>query len=137
MPVKIKRSRSDSVNLTPMIDVVFQLMIFFLVATRLDDSQHYLPVVLPQASEARPLISKPEEMVVNVDRTGAYFVGGTRLDDAGLERALQQAAANNPGRQQVVIRSDQHAEMRFVVKVMDLCKKTRVNSYSVATQPAG
>lgn len=120
-----------------MIDVVFQLMIFFLVATRLDDAQHFLPVVLPQASAAKPLISKPEELVVNVDRQGRYFVAGALLDAAGVERALMQSSANNPGRQEVVIRSDQHTEMRYVVAVMDLCKKLRIHGYSVATQPGG
>ncbi len=72
MTVAIKKSTAlGKLNLTPMIDVVFLLLIFFLVATRFEEQERELNVVLPQASEAMPLTAKPKELFVNVDREGA------------------------------------------------------------------
>ena len=107
MPVAIKKSTAlGKLNLTPMIDVVFLLLIFFLVATKFEEQERELDVVLPQASEAMPLTAKPKELFVNVDREGRYVVNGQQLNDAALLDTLRQAAASNPGRQTVIIRAD-------------------------------
>lgn len=136
MATKVRRALSrEGFNLTPMIDVVFQLMIFFLVATRLEDNQQYLQVTLPEASQAKPLIARPEELVVNIDLQGGFVVRGSRMDALGLEKLLQQLAADNPGRQQVMIRFDKQTPSQALVTVIDLCKKARISSYSFATLP--
>ena len=138
MPVAIKKSTAlGKLNLTPMIDVVFLLLIFFLVATKFEEQERALDVVLPQASEAMPLSSKPKELFVNVSREGRYIVNGQQLDDAALLIALQQAAANNPGRQTVIIRGDKRCPLQFVVSVMNLCNKARIRDYRVTTEGGG
>lgn len=135
MAVKIKKGEAlSSLSLTPLIDVVFLLLIFFLVATRFAEEERELDVVLPQASEAKPLIVKPKELFVNVTRDGKYFVSGQVLDNAGLERALKQAWANNPGRQQVVIRADKESKTKHIAEVMNLCNKANIRSYTLATE---
>jgi len=135
MAVKIKKGEAlSSLSLTPLIDVVFLLLIFFLVATRFAEEERELDVVLPQASEAKPLIVKPKELFVNVTRDGKYFVSGQVLDSAGLERALKQAWANNPGRQQVVIRADKESKTKHIAEVMNLCNKANIRSYTLATE---
>ena len=111
MVVKIKKGQSAGlVNLTPMIDVVFQLLLFFLVASKFAEDERELNIVLPHASEARPLTTKPEVLFVNVDRQGHYIVDRQLLDAAALEAKLKQASANNPGRQTVEIRADNFAD---------------------------
>lgn len=135
MTVAIKKSTAlGKLNLTPMIDVVFLLLIFFLVATKFEEQERALDVVLPQASEAMPLSSKPKELFVNVSREGQYIVNGQALNDAALLTALQQAAANNPGRQTVIIRGDKRCPLQFVVNVMNLCNKARIRDYRVTTE---
>src|SRR5687768_8534207 len=102
MSVKINKGEAlGGLNLTPIIDVVFLLLIFFLVATRFEEEERSIDVVLPQASEAMPLVAQPKELFVNVDDRGRYFVSGQFVTEAELEAALVQAAANNPGRQTV------------------------------------
>ena len=62
MGVKINKGTAASlINLTPMIDVIFQLLLFFLVASRFSEEERQLNVVLPQASEAKPITAKPQE----------------------------------------------------------------------------
>lgn len=132
MAVKIKKGIAGAMDMTPMIDVVFQLMIFFLVATKLDEAERELQVTLPQASEAKPITAQPNELYVNIDRNGRFHVDGRFLRIGQLERLLAQAAANNPN-QTVRIRADQDVTHKFVVAVHNACKKANLHDVRVDT----
>jgi biopolymer transport protein ExbD len=119
-------------NMTPMIDVVFQLMIFFLVATKLDEAEREFPVALPTASEAKPFTSKPQELFVNIERTGRYFVQGRFVSVEELERLIRQSAANNPT-QTVRIRADAEAQTRFLVAAINAIVKAGIRDYRIDT----
>ncbi len=134
MAVQLKKGDAlGMLNMTPIIDIVFQLLIFFLVATRFAQEDRELEVTLPSASEAQPLIAEPRELFVNVDRQGRFFVDGRTIGAVELERALTQAVTNNPANQSVVIRADKNVVFDHVVTVMNLCNKTGVVSYVVTT----
>lgn len=136
MAVKIDKGSSGTINMTPMIDCVFLLLIFFLVATKFEEAEREMSVVLPQASEAMPLVSRPKELFVNVDRQGRFIVAGQTLSEEQLLAALEQAAANNPGRQTVIIRADKRSTWQYVMTVMNLCNKARIRDYRVtAAEP--
>jgi biopolymer transport protein ExbD len=139
MSVKINKGRAlDGINMTPMIDCVFLLLIFFLVATRFEEMEREMNVVLPQASEAMPLTAKPKELFVNVDRDGKFIVRGQSLAAAELLSTFEQAAADNPGRQTVIIRADKRCVWEHVVEVMNLCNKAHIRDYRVTTaEPDG
>jgi biopolymer transport protein ExbD len=134
MAVQVKKSDAlGMLNMTPIIDVVFQLLIFFLVATRFAQEDRELDVTLPHASEAQPLIAQAEELFVNIDRDGRYFVDAQFRDAADLERILAQAAANNPANQRVILRADKQAQVDFVVAVMNLCNRVGISDYVITT----
>jgi biopolymer transport protein ExbD len=126
-----------SVNMLPMIDILFQVVIFFLVCAQIQSQERSLPIVLPQASAAMPLTSMPREVVINVDRDGRYFAGGAFVDLGTLERNLAQAATDNPQRQSVVIRADEHCAWKNVVAVMNVCNKVGIRDYQTTTAEAG
>ena len=133
MSVKIdKGSATSALNMTPMIDVVFNLLIFFLVATRFEEVEREMSVVLPQASEARPMTEKPKDLMVNVTRTGKIVVNGQALNSTQLLTVLRQSAANNPGRAHAVIRGDQTCELRYITDVINRCNQAGVR-HSLAT----
>jgi biopolymer transport protein ExbD len=136
MSVRIDKGRLGAgLELTPMIDVVFLLMIFFLVASKLDEADRSIEVVLPQAAAAKPLTSRPREFVINIDRDGNYFAGArpVSLDDLG--RLLRQAVADEPERQTVIVRADENVAHKFVVAAMDACTQAGIDDYQV--QSAG
>ncbi|HET6880940.1 MAG TPA: biopolymer transporter ExbD [Pirellulales bacterium] len=139
MAVKINKGKAlDGINLTPMIDCVFLLLIFFLVATRFEELEREMNVVLPQASEAMPLTAKPKELFVNVDRDGHFVVRAQQLSAVELLSVFKQAAADNPGRQTVIIRADKRCVWEHVVEVMNLCNKAHIRDYRVTTaEPDG
>ncbi len=132
---KIKRSSvASTLSLTPLIDVVFLLLIFFLVTSEFEEEERRLDIVLPSATSAVPMTSKPREVVVDIDRDGNLYLSGQPTDLPELQRLLQIAVANNPTNQTVVIRADYETSFQPVVTVMDICNKTGVSDYSVTTK---
>ena len=75
-------------DITPLIDIVFLLLIFFMVMTRFDEEDYKLDVVLPSASEAQPLISQPRELFINISESGEYFVRGAAMTIQQVEQVL-------------------------------------------------
>jgi biopolymer transport protein ExbD len=132
MSVRIDKGRLGSgLEMTSMIDIVFLLMIFFLVASKLDEADRSIDVVLPQASAARPLTSRPREFVVNIDRQGNYFAGARPVAVEELAALLRQAAADNPERQTVILRADENALHKHVVGAMNACVEAGIENYQV------
>jgi len=132
MSVRINKGRlSGGLELTPMIDVVFLLMIFFLVASKLDEADRFIDVVLPKASAAKPLTSRPREFLVNIDRDGNYFVGARPIAIGDLQALLKQAAVDNPKRQTVIVRADENVAHKFVVAAMNACVEAGIEDYQV------
>ncbi len=135
MTVKIHKSTAlGALSMTPLIDVVFLLLIFFLVATRFAQEDRELDVVLPSASEAQPLTEQPRELFVNIDHEGRYFVDGRTVTANEVEGILNRAVANNPASQSVVIRADRRVAFDYVVTVMNLCNRAGIADYSVTTK---
>ena len=132
MSVTIDKGRlGKGLEMPPMIDIVSLLMIFFLVASKLDEADRAIDVVLPQAAAAKPLTTRPREFVINIDRAGNYFAGArpVRLDE--LKDLLVQTAADNPARQTVVVRADEEVAHKFVVAAMDACVQAGIDDYQV------
>lgn len=135
MAVKIKRGQAlSALSLTSLIDVVFLLQIFFLVATRFAQEDRELDVVLPAASEAKPMTVAPRELFVNIDHQGRYFVDGKTLTGDEVEAVLLQAVTDNPVNQSVIIRADRRVQLDAAVFVMNLCNRVGIHDYSLTTQ---
>ncbi len=133
MPVQINRGRAIALlDLTPMIDMVFNLLIFFMVVSHFAQQDQAMPVELPAGSEAMPLTARPKELFVNIDQDGQYFVASRRLDEPELAHVLRQAAIDNPLNQTVVIRADRRAQWDFVATAMRLCNEAGIRDYSAS-----
>ena len=132
MSVKIDKGRlGTGLEITPMIDIVFLLMIFFLVASKLDEADRVIDVVLPQASAAKPLTSRPREFIINIDRAGQYYAGARPVRLEELTDLLVQSAVDNPQRQTVILRADEETAHKFVVAAMDACVRAGIEDYQV------
>lgn len=138
MPVKIdKGSAPLLLNLTPLIDVLFFLLLFFLVATEFAEGERKLDVLLPDASDAQPLTSKPRDLLINIDQQGRFFVTGKQLELPQLDQLLRIASTNNPGHTSVVIRADKRCLWQSVVAAMNACNKASIRDYKVTTRESG
>jgi biopolymer transport protein ExbD len=126
-----------TLNLTPLIDVVFQLLVFFMVATTFLDPERELEIELPEASHSAEPGEAPREVVINVARDGTLYLGGAAVDRATLDAALKQAAASDPSTP-VTIRGDRLSHHEAVVGVMDACGAAGLSNLAVGTlDPSG
>lgn len=131
MSVQIKRSRAiGSLSVTPLIDVVFLLLIFFLVTSRFEQEERQLELNLPNVSEALPASAQPQELVVNISKQGQYFIDGQFRQLEQVEQVISRAHQNNPLTQTVIIRADKQVEWENVAIVINLCRKIGINDYS-------
>lgn len=137
MSVHIKKgSALSALPLTPLIDMVFLLLIFFLVATRFsEEEERELAMTLADASEAQPLTARPQELFINIDRQGRFYAGGQFVTLEELDQVLARRAASNPGRASAVVRADRDCRWQPIVAALNLCKKNRVQ-YTMATLEA-
>ncbi|MEM6471836.1 MAG: biopolymer transporter ExbD [Planctomycetota bacterium] len=135
MAVQIKRSSvAGTLSLTPLIDVVFLLLIFFLVTSEFEEEERRLDIVLPTATSAVPMIGKPREIVIDIDSEGVVYLRGQETSIEDLEQQLKASVASNPTNQSAVIRADRQATFQPVVNVMDVCNRSGIADYSVTTQ---
>ncbi|MBI4718319.1 MAG: biopolymer transporter ExbD [Planctomycetes bacterium] len=109
------------IDLTPVIDMVFMLLIFFLVATTFHQAEREIQIALPAASHAAPLSTLLRELVVNVDAQGRIILSGRDVDREALRATVNQAVAANP-EQKVTVRGDRATAYANVVAVLDICK---------------
>ncbi|MCE2812918.1 MAG: biopolymer transporter ExbD [Planctomycetaceae bacterium] len=135
MSFKIQKGKAlDALNLTPLIDVVFLLLIFFLVATQFSQDDQQLPIQLPSAKNALPMTVQPEELVVSIGQDGTYMLRGQRLSLEQLEPLLAKSVLDNPVQQTVILRGDKRVEFQSIVSLIDLCNRLKVPSYRIIAQ---
>ena len=134
MAVQLKKNAAvSSLTITPLIDVVFLLLIFFLVASRFSEEERQLDLNLPSVSEAMSATAEINEIVINIDAQGKYFIDGAFRPLEQVETILNRAKNNNPLSQSVVIRADKKAEWDAVAAAMNLCKKVGIEDFTATT----
>ena len=136
MNLRRQRAEDPDINLTPLIDVVFLLLIFFMVSTTFKRDAD-LAVELPEAS-AEPTAQAPDTLELVIDAQGRYFLGDKELVDRKLntvKQALAQAAGENRQRP-LVIRADAKTPHQAVVTAMDAAGQLGFKRLSIATVQA-
>ena len=123
----------DTINLTPMIDVVFLLLIFFLAATTFAREEVELDLRLPQAKSGKAG-SGDQQLVVNVFADGKLTVDGREVTLAALQQKLQAAVQRN-AEQAVLVRGDQESRFGTGLAVLDVCRLAKVKKVDFAALP--
>ena len=121
------------VNLTPLIDVVFLLLIFFMVSTTFEH-QSRIQVELPEAS-AEPITPEAESLEIIVDAQGRYFIGEEQVVNTQL-KTLMGAITKVIGERTdmpVIVRADANSPHQSVVTVLDATSQLGLTRISLAT----
>ncbi|MEZ6062835.1 MAG: biopolymer transporter ExbD [Planctomycetaceae bacterium] len=134
MPLRTESLEQPSLNLTPMIDIVFLLIIFFMVGTRFSEIEQQYDVELPTAAAVEPMSRRPDPLVVNVTRSGEFSINNERLSAEALQQRLE-AARRAWSDQAVLIRGDGEGTYQAVIDVMNICHLAQIKSFSLAFQP--
>ena len=125
------RSRRIHLDMTPLIDVVLMLVIFFMLTTTFVLAPG-IKVDLPRGSSVQR--AGETDRVVVVTKEGHIFYQDERLDLARLQAALQQAQKAQPDLR-VVIKADKNALHGRVVEIMDMAKTIGIERLAIATAP--
>jgi biopolymer transport protein ExbD len=119
------------INLTPMIDVILTLLIFFMAATKLYDwNEQKLDVQLPEVGAAKPITEAPAEIVLRVAQDGTVEYSGDVVTVSEMTARLRTARENYPD-QAVVIRGDGRVPFRRVAEVMSGCEAAGISQIAV------
>jgi biopolymer transport protein ExbD len=121
------RSGRVGFNMTPMIDVVFLLIIFFLVSSHLAKQEAQMQLPLPVA-ESGSMVSETESrrVTVNVLHDGRLLLAGRRVRPAELVERLRDKIADAGSDLEVRIRSDRTVEYRYVEPIMLACARSGI-----------
>ncbi|MFN3712901.1 MAG: ExbD/TolR family protein [Alcanivoracaceae bacterium] len=137
--MKFGRARKDSVevNLTPLIDVVFLLLIFFMVSTTFTRETR-LSVLLPEAEGVAPVVEL-RMIEVSIGADGIYMINGERLarSDRDTLRAVLLPLSQQGTEVPFVIVADANATHQAVVTVMDVAGRLGFVNLSITTQEPG
>ena len=136
MSSRMRRAQQEAeVELTPMIDVVFQLLIFFIVTMKPIDVIGHLDVFRPAPDpNARPEQKLDDMIRITVRADGLYLLNQAKMNMPALERNLQRASARS-AKQTVLIQCAEASRHEHLVRVLDVCAKVGLTNISVATLP--
>lgn len=137
MNLRPRRREEPEVNLTPLIDVVFLMLIFFMVSTTFLREAD-LQISLPEASE-EPVRANDRPVEITINRQGTLFIGGRPLVNSQVEtvaRALRDAIGERDAADvRVVIRADSRTEHQQVVTALDAAGRVGLRQVGIATVP--
>ena len=134
--MNFRKGLSDDVdvNLTPLIDVVFLLLIFFMVTTTFDKDAK-IKINLPSTQNA---VASPQNntMELLIDSKGKYFIDGKEVLNSKTEtlfRAMSQALDARGDTPPLVISADANSNYQSVVTAMDIAGRLGLTNFSMAT----
>lgn len=121
------------INITSLIDVVFLLLIFFMVTTTFEH-QAALRVDLPEASSVESTTDQPERLEFVIDDEGRMYLNDEALVNSERRtiRAAFQAAVTDDRSLPVILRADRNTPHHFVVSVMDVAAELGFTNLSIA-----
>jgi biopolymer transport protein ExbD len=132
MRLELDNEGDAALDMAPLIDVVFLLLIFFMVATSFAREEQQLDLDLPEARSAAPGDS-PRELVLDLLPGGALRLDGQDLSSAELPGRLAELARVD-SRRALLVRADRGLEYGRVVAVLDLCRLAGLTNAALATR---
>ena len=123
-----------TVEMTPVIDMVFLLLIFFLAATTFHQTEREMQIALPAAISGGPISVSLRELIVNVNADGDIIMNGQTMSIKDLELVVTEAVAQNPA-QKVTVRGDRAAIYEAIARALDVIKIAGVQEPFLDTVP--
>jgi biopolymer transport protein ExbD len=125
---RVQSEEAPVINMTPMVDVILCLLVFFMAATRLYDwDENEFVVKVPEVSDAAPLTAAPDDLVLTVTRPRSVVVGEKTYDLDGLVVLLREARGQYVN-QGVVIRGDAKLTYQDLADVLSACDEAGIRN---------
>ena len=135
MPLKTHMDEQPTLNLTPMIDIIFLLIIFFMVGTKFSELERKIGLEVPSVADGGALTAAPAKRVVNV-----YSDGSLTLDRMPVTIEQLTDTLSAAGRQYsdlgVLIRGDATGQFQRVAEVLNACKQAGIVELGISVRLA-
>jgi biopolymer transport protein ExbD len=135
MNLRRARSEEPEINLIPLIDILFFLLLFFMLSTTFKD-QSLIHIDLPQASQQQEQENKEQPIDLTIDVQGNFYVNGTQVVNTQIE-TLKHALQHAMGEREhppLTINADGKTPHQAVVTAMDAARQVGLAHLSIATK---
>lgn len=131
MQIRQRTTKRARIEIIPMIDVIFFLLVFFMVSSLAMTKINSMPVALPKTSSSPEAVK--QDVILTIKADGSIFLNkaATNLDALPAQLA---AAMNEHPQDVVVVNADEAANYGIVVKVMDKARQIGVRKFALATE---
>jgi biopolymer transport protein ExbD len=131
MKIRPRPSKRARIEIIPMIDVIFFLLVFFMVSSLAMTKINSLPVALPKTSSSPEALK--QNVILTINHDGIIYVNKSPTTLEGLATQLSYEMHDNP-QDVVVVNADKAVNYGLVVQVMDRARKIGVRKFALATQ---
>jgi biopolymer transport protein ExbD len=134
MPLKTHANDEPTLNLTAMLDVLFLLIIFFMLGTRFVDDERKIGLSVPKVADKGALSASPSRSIVNVYLDGSITLDGQNVNLEQLTAKLSGARRQHgdPG---VLVRGDANDKYQRMVAVLNACKQAGIKNLGISVRP--
>lgn len=136
MRIKKQAEQDFEIPLIPMIDCLFVLLVFFLVATTLKKTEKELPLQLPESGVAIDTEQKSDTLVLGLGRDGQRFFAGEPVTTEVMHQRLAAAAAANPARR-IRLDADVATPYAAVIETVEMCEFNGLRNVGFHTKSTG
>ena len=133
MRVVIEDEDDVAVQMAPLIDCVFLLLIFFLVATTLKKIEKELPLELPEAAASVGRQIEDRMTIISIDRDGSLYLGSEPVGQAYLGDKLRELGKADP-EHRIRIDADREAPLWAAVQILDMCNFENLHNVGIKTK---
>ena len=125
--------KKPRIEIIPMIDTMFFLLVFFMIATLSMTIQHGMPVSLPTAESSTDTMAEHVSLTLTREGRLYYNKEAITLQELEMRLANLRQSSSDPS---LLINADEEVPHGRVIKVMDLIRLSGITSMSIATQPS-
>lgn len=126
----VQGESEEPFNLVPLMDMAFNLLIFFMAATSFTQIEKDMNVQLPRTAPFQTMSAPPKQLVINIRQDGSSVVAGKTYTNDELARLIQTEIKPDPNRA-VLIRADERSLMKYFAGVATLCRRAGVSELKI------
>ncbi len=134
MPLKIHDDEPPALNLIPMIDIMFVVILFFLVTSHLAALERTIPLRVPEVVDSRGALTEaPQPRVIDVMSRGTILLDDREVTLTGLTGELAKMVEAYPSLA-VLVRGDANGRFQLVAEVLNACKQAGVQELGISVR---
>jgi len=126
----VQAEAEEPFNLVPLMDMAFNLLIFFMAATSFTQLEKDMGVQLPKTAPFQAMSAPPKQLIINIKQDGSTVIAGKSYNTDELAKLIQTELKPDPSRA-VLIRADERSIMKYFAGVATLCRRAGVSELKI------